>query len=127
MRDNFYRNSLKLKSDLITFFKRYKTSIIILICIFIFGLITGIFTASNHSSGLELENIPDDNLVGFLCGDKGSFGIFFSYLISIGIALICIIFFNCNKFFSLINYIYIFVRGYILGFIIFTLISLFSL
>lgn len=126
MRDNFYRNSFKLKNDLITFFKTYKVTIIILSCVFILGLITGIFTASNHSSGLELENIPDDNLISFLCGDKGSFSVFFSYLVVIIIAVFCIIFFNLNKLCALINYIYIFIRGYILGFTIFALISLFS-
>lgn len=128
MKDSiFYRNLYKLKNDIIIFLKRYKFIILLLICIFILGVVTGIFTASNYSGSLELENIPDDAFIDFLCSDKGSFSLFFSYLIALGIAILLIIFLNKNWLCSFINYIYIFVRGYILGFTIFAVIGLYSL
>lgn len=127
MRVNFYRNSFKLKSDISTFFKRYRIVIICLSCVFILGLVTGIFTSSSFSGDLELGNIPDANFVAFLTNEKGSFGLFFSYFISIFIAIILIVFCNFNWFCSFINYFYIFVKGYILGFTIFSIIGLYSL
>jgi len=128
MRDgNFFRNSYIVKNNISNFLKRYKIAIILLSCFFILGLIVGILTASNHSGSLELENIPDNNLVDFLCGDKGSFGLFFAYLIPIGICLVLIIFFNFNFFCSIINILYILVRGYSLGFTIFAIIGLYSI
>lgn len=127
MRDsNFFRTSYKIKNDIGTFFKRYKFTIIILACVFILGLVTGIFTASNNSGNLELESIPDKDFIAFLCNDKGSFGLFFSYLISFAIALVFIIFCNFNRICALVNYIYVFIRGYVFGFTIFAIISLFS-
>jgi len=122
----FFRNSYKIKSDISKFFKKYWVVILLLTCLFILGLITGIITASKHSGNLELENIPDENLIKFLCGDKSNFAVFFSYLLPIGGALILIIFFNFNFLCSLVNYFYIVIRGYSLGFTIYALIGLFS-
>lgn len=127
MKANYYRNSFKFKSDLALFFKRYRLIIILLSCAFVLGLITGIFTASNYSGDLTLDNIPDGELVAFLSGEKGSFGVFFSYAIWFVIALLLIIFCNFNKFCAFVNFVYILVRGYILGFTVFSIIALFSL
>lgn len=127
MRDgNFFRSSYKFKNNISNFFKQYRITIIIVCCFFVLGLVAGIFTASKYSGNLELENIPDNNLVSFLCGDKSSFGLFFSYLVSLVIAVLLIIFFNFNWFCSLITIAYILVRGYTLGFVIFAIIGLFS-
>ena len=48
-------------------------------------------------------------------------------VLSFSIAILLIVFCNINGLCAFINYIYIFVRGYILGFMLFSLISLFSL
>lgn len=127
MRDgNFFRSSYRFKNDILTFLKFYKTSIILLSCLFLIGLIAGILTASNYSGNLELENIPDANFVAFLCGDKGSFGLFFSYIVGLGIAICLILFLNINFFCSIVNMLYILVRGYSLGFMIFAIIGLYA-
>ena len=123
---NFFRNSYKFKNNLTNFIRRYRLSIIILCCFFLVGFIAGIFTASNYSGSLELENIPDSNLVSFLCGDKSSFGLFFSYLIGLLIIIILILFCNVNFFCSIINIAYILIRGYSLGFTIFAIVMLYS-
>lgn len=128
MKDSFfYRNSYKVRSDIAIFFKRYRITIILLTCVFIFGFITGVFVASNYSSSLEIESIPDKNFIDFLCGEKSSFSLFFSYMILFGIAMFLIVYCNANRLCALVNYIYIFIRGYILGFTTFAIISLFSL
>lgn len=123
----FLRNSYKIKSGISQFFKRYRVAICILSCFFILGVVTGIITASKYSGSLELENIPDGNLIKFLCGDKSSFGMFFSYLIPLSIAIVLIIFFNFNFLCSWVNFFYLIVRGYSLGFTIYSLVGLFSL
>lgn len=127
MRDGiFFRNSYRLKNNVSTFMKYYKISIIVICCFFLIGLIAGMFTSSNYSGSLEIESIPDSNLVSFICGDKGSFGLFFSYLIELSIVICCILFLNINFFCSIVNIVYILIRGYSLGFTIFSLISLYS-
>lgn len=122
----FLRNTYKIKSSISQFFKRYKVAIFVLACFFVLGLVTGIITATKYSGNLELENIPDDNLIKFLCGDKSNFGVFFSYLLPICLALILIIFCNFNFLCSCINALYILIRGYSLGFTIYALVGLFS-
>jgi len=127
MRDSiFFRNSYRFKNNISSFMRYYRVSIIILICCFLIGLIAGVFTSSNYSSNLELESIPDTNLIAFICGDKGSFSLFFSYVIELGLVVCCILFLNFNFFCSVINIGYILVRGYALGFTIFSLVSLYS-
>lgn len=128
MRDGiFFRNSYKFKNNLYNFFKRYRVAIILLSCFFILGLFVGILTASKYSGSLELDNIPDKNLVDVICGDKGSFGLFFAYLIPLFICLTLIVFFNFNYFCAIINIVYIVIRGYSFGFTIFGIIGLYSL
>jgi hypothetical protein len=127
MRDsNFFRDSYRIKNNISAFLKHYKISIIIICCCFLIGLIAGIFTSSSYSSSLELESIPDANLVAFICGDKSSFSLFFSYVIELGLVICCILFLNFNFFCSIVNIGYILVRGYSLGFTIFSLVTLYS-
>ena len=122
----FYRNKYRLKSQLHTFFGKYKFLILMLAICFVLGLVTGIFTSSRYAGNLELGNVPDANLVSFLQGDRGSFGVFFSYFIGTAVVCLLIIFLNINKFMAVINFLYFIVRGYTLGFTIFAIIDLFS-
>ncbi len=123
---NFYRNKYRLKSQVHNFFRKYKMLIVFLFVFLLIGLVTGILTASKYSGELELSNVPDKNLIAFLQGDKGSFGVFFSYFIHTAIICLLIMFLNINKFFAVLNFLYIAVRGYSLGFTIFAMIDLFS-
>ena len=95
---NNIRYGYRLKSAISNFLNTHKISIIILTAVLILGLISGIFTASRYSGDLKLENIPDDNIISFLCREKGSFSLFFSYFIKFTIAGLLIIFFNINSF-----------------------------
>lgn len=123
---SFYRNKYRLKSQLHIFMGKYKYLIFILSLFLCLGLIVGIFTASKYSGDLEIDNILDSNLLAFLKGNRGSFGVFFSYFISIGFACILIIFINLNTFCAIVNMLYFVVRGYVFGFTIFAMIDLFS-
>lgn len=123
----FYRNLYSFKSIISSFFRKYWLSIILLSCAFILGTITGVFTASKYSGKLELEHIPDDAFVSFLCGDKGSFSLFFSYFISFVLILVITLLLSKNKLCTILTFFYILARGYIFGFTIFALITLFGL
>ena len=120
------RNQYALKSEISAFLKKHKTCIITLCLVLIVGLITGIFTCSKYSGGLELEHIPDENLIDFISGDKGSFGVFFTYFLRYLIIFLFIVFLNINTFFSLLVYFSIGMLGYILGFTVAGIITLFS-
>lgn len=124
---NFYRNKYRFKSQLHIFFKKYKALIIVLSLLLVIGIVVGVFTASKYSGELEMDNILDSKLLAFLKGDKGSFGVFFSYFISLAFVCALIIFLNINKFFAVINMLYFVVRGYIFGFTVFVMIDVFSL
>ena len=127
MRDSdFFRNSYRFKNNVSNFMRYYRVSIIVICCIFLIGLIAGIFTSSSYSTNLELESIPDTNLIAFISGDKGSFSLFFSYVIELGLVIACILFLNFNFFCSVINIGYMLIRGYSFGFTIFSLVSLYS-
>ena len=123
---NFFRNKYRVKSQLNSFWGKYRVLILFLFLTLIVGFVTGIFTATKYAGDLELTNVPDNNLVSFLQGDKGSFGVFFSYFINTAIACVLIICLNINRLFAIVNFVYIFVRGYSFGFTIFAIISLFS-
>lgn len=122
-----YRNSYRFGSEINTFFKMYKKVILFLVIFALGGLVAGIMTASANSSGLALENIPDDILVSFLSGDRGSFGTFFAYAIKYLIIICLIVFLNINTFFSIVNMCYIFVFAYQIGFGLYAIISIYSL
>ncbi len=121
------RNSYALKNELSNFFNKYKKIITVLLFIFIIGLIVGIFTSSKYSGNLELENIPDANLVNFISADKGSFGVFFSYFLRYLILFLFVVFLNFNSFMNFVTYFIIALLGYIFGFTVAGLITLFSL
>lgn len=123
---DFYRNKYRFKSQLHIFIGKYKMLILFLSLCFLLGIVTGLFTSSRYAGGLELDNVPDSNLVSFLQGDKGSFGVFFSYFIATSVVCLLIIFLNINKFFAVVNFLYFIVRGYSFGFTIFAMIDLFS-
>lgn len=124
---NKIRNSYALKSEISLFFKNYKGIIITLIFVMLLGIITGVFTASKYSGGLELENIPDGNIVDFISGDKGSFGVFFTYFIRYLLIFLFVVFFNVNSFFNIISFLVIGIMGYITGFTIAGFVTLYSL
>ena len=121
-----YRNSYRLGSEICTFFKHYKKIIILLLFLALLGIVAGIFTSTKYSSSLELENIPDKNLVDFITNGKGSFGTFFAYAIKYLIVIFLIIFLNINTFFSIVNIIYIFIFGYQIGFTVYAIIAIYS-
>ena len=128
MRDGFfYRNLYSLKSIVSAFFRKYWLCILFLSCSFLLGVVTGIFTASKYSGKLELEHIPDESFVAFLCGDKGSFSLFFSYLISFAIVFVIVLLLHKSKLCVFFTFFYIVSRGYILGFTLFAIITLFGL
>lgn len=121
-----YRNSYRLGSEIGTFLKHYKKIIILLLFLALLGIVAGIFTSTKYSGSLELDNIPDKNLVDFISNDKGSFGTFFAYAIKYLIIILLIIFLNINTFFSIVNVVYIFVFGYQVGFTVYAIIALYS-
>lgn len=122
-----YRNSYRLGSELNTFFRLYKKVIILLVIFAVGGIVAGILTASANSSGLELANIPDDILVSFVSGDRGSVGTFFAYAIKYLVVVCLIVFLNVNTFFAVVNMCYIFVFAYQIGFELYAIISIYSL
>ena len=121
-----YRNSYRFGSEISTFFKHYKKVMILLLFVAVLGIVAGIFTSTKYSSSLELENIPDKNLLAFISNERGSFGTFFAYAIRYLIIILLIIFLNINTFFAIVNVTYIFVFGYQLGFTVYTIIALYS-
>lgn len=120
------QNSYRIKNSIFTFLKKYKTYIVTLSIALVIGIVTGIFTCSRYADVITISNIPDKNLVKFLCGDRGGIGLFFNYFICYSLLIAAIIFLNNSLILNLINYVYYFVLGYILGFTIFALIALFS-
>lgn len=122
----FYRNKYRVKSQFNSFWGKYKMLILFLFISLLIGTVTGIFTATKYAGELELSNVPDNNLVAFLQGDKGSFGVFFSYFVKTIVVCALILLLNINRFFAVVNFVYIFVRGYSFGFTIFAIINLFS-
>ncbi len=122
-----YRNSYRFSSEINTFFRLYKKIMFVLIFFAILGLVAGVMTASANSSGLALDNIPDDILVSFVSGDRGSFGTFFAYALKYLIVIALIVFLNTNTFFAIVNMCYIFVFAYQIGFGLYAIISIYSL
>ncbi len=120
------KNSYRIKNTLSNFFKYYKGIIIILSIVLLLGVVTGIFTASRYAGKLEMDNIPDSNFVSFICGDKGSFGLFFSYFVSFSLLIAVIILLSNAPVFNIVVYLCLFVLGYRLGFLMSALITLFS-
>lgn len=120
------RNFYALKNQVSNFLKKYKSILLSLVFIFLLGAIVGIFTTSKFSGNLELDNIPDSNLVNFITGDKGSFGVFFSYFLRYLLTFLFIVCLNFNAFFNILTYIIIAILGYIWGFTIAGIITLFS-
>ncbi|MBP5651106.1 MAG: hypothetical protein J6X00_00320 [Clostridia bacterium] len=120
------QNSYRIKNSIFTFLKKYKTYIVTLSIALVIGIVTGLFTCSRYADVITISNIPDKNLVKFLCGDRGSIGLFFNYFICYSLLIAAIIFLNNSLILNLINYVYYLVLGYILGFTIFALIALFS-
>ncbi len=124
---NKIRNFYAFKNSISNFFKKYKGILFGLIFVFIVGVIVGIFTSSKFSGDMGLDNIPDSNLVNFIKGEKGSFGIFFAYLLKYLLIALFIIFLNFNRFFHIITYLLIGILGYVWGFTVAGIITLYSI
>lgn len=120
------RNSILIKNTLSNFLKVYKVFLIVLALVLLLGVVTGIFTASKYSGSLEMEHIPDSNFVSFICGDKGSLGLFFTYFVNYCILFVIVIFVCTTPLFNVLIYLCFLVLGYRLGFLISALITLFS-
>ncbi len=120
------KNSYHVRNALANFFRVYKTLLIVLSIIVLLGLVTGIFTASKYSGTLEMENIPDSNFVSFISGDKGSFGLFFSYFVNFALLIGVIILLSSTPVLPFVACVCLFVLGYRLGFLVSALITLFS-
>ena len=123
---NNIRNNYRLQNNLSNFFKIYKKIIIICAIVFLVGMFTGIFTVVKYSENITIENIFDNNLKFLLEGDRGTFGLFFSYLLTLSITLICIIFLNFKPWMVIFTYIPLFIMGYVVGYNITIVIILFS-
>lgn len=122
-----YRNSYRVSSEVSTFFKLYKKVILLLLFFALAGIVCGVCTASNYSSSLSLDNMPDNILLSFISNERGSFGTFFAYALKFLIATLCIVLLNVNTFFAIVNMGYIFILGYQISFGIYIIISLYSL
>ena len=120
------RNTYVLKSKISSFFKTYKNLIFFLAFVLFVGIVTGILTASKYSGDLELKNLPDGNIVDFISGDKGSFGVFFAYFIEFLLVYLFLVFLNINGLFNILSFVIVGIFGYVAGFTVAGIITLYS-
>lgn len=88
----------KAKNILKEFFYHHYKILIILAFVGLFGIATGILTASKYSSKLELNNISNETFVKFLKNNTGIWSLFFSYFLRFSIISAIAIFINIKPF-----------------------------
>lgn len=120
-----YQNQYYCNSRLKDFFKVYKVPIILFTAIFLFGLLLGIFLCAGKTGDLELEDFFNDTFINYLCGEASNWSVFFNQVLYISIFSLIAIIFNNNIFFVIVNISLVAIRGYVLGFDIVCIVTLF--
>lgn len=126
MKSSVNRRIYRLKNKLSLYFNEYKFTVLICFIFLIIGASFGIFTAVKYSGEIELDNLADSNLVDFLKGDRGTMGLFFPYLFSFLFYCSVIIFINFKPFLSVITFLLLIIRSYLVAFDVTVIIILYG-
>ena len=124
---NFYRNRILLKNGLTSFCKENLSFILLFSFVFLFGFLIGIFFCAGNTSKIDYDNFFDQKLINYLSLECGNWSFFLSKIISFLIVCLISIIFSSHIIFIILNIIICLIRGYILGFNVVCIVSLFPL
>lgn len=116
MKDKFYRLKNTLIYNASKFLSFYRWCLLVFFIIFLFGLITGILTASNYASIITYENLINKYLIKFLLKETSYLSYFIRLSIYFIIISLSVIFFTKNWFFVIVDGVLLAILGYIYGF-----------
>lgn len=116
----------RAKSKLREFFSLYKYYFLVLFLVVLLGFLTGIFTVNRYSGNIDVDNMVDKTLAGFIQGDTSNWSVFFNNLLYGSLCICVIVFFNFKPFMSIFTIFILLYRSYVMAFMFMSFIILYS-